>query len=479
MMSRLSTLLLTALVVAGLLLLGASPSPLQAGHAAKDARLTSAYRFERNGWIFVHLEGSPAQIGYQHGYLLAPEIEDAFRAVKLHDVHNSQHDWDFFRTTAQQVLWPHIEMEYQQELLGIAQGLTARGVAMDLWDVVAINAMEEVPGYYVPWLEAQRKHAAPISRAPGNCSGFVATGSWTKDHQIVMGHNNWTEYLDGERWRIIFDIVPAAGHRMLMDGFPGLIASDDDFGVNASGLMVTETTIGDFFGFDPQGKPEFVRARKALQYADSIDDYVRIMNDGNNGGYANDWLLGDRKTGEIARFEQGLKHTRVWRTRDGYFEGANFASDPAVLRDETSFNSADLSLSANARGVRWRQLLDQNKGKIDAAMAQTFLADHYDSFEHKANSPSERTLCGHLDLSPRGFRGWLPPYYPAGAVQNKVMDSHMAAHMTFEAHLGHACGLDFKAKPFLTAHPGFGWQASSLRDMDAVPWSNFAAGERQ
>jgi hypothetical protein len=38
------------------------------------------------------------------------------------------------------------------------------------------------------------------------------------------------------------------------------------------------------------------------------------MNIGNNGGYANDWLLGDRKTGEIARFEQGLKHTRLWTT---------------------------------------------------------------------------------------------------------------------------------------------------------------------
>ncbi len=23
----------------------------------------------------------------------------------------------------------------------------------------------------------------------------------------------------------------------------------------------------------------------------------------NNGGYANDWLIGDRKTGEVARFE--------------------------------------------------------------------------------------------------------------------------------------------------------------------------------
>ena len=43
-----------------------------------DARLKPAYRFERGGWVYVHLEGSPADIGYQHGYLLAPEIEAGF-----------------------------------------------------------------------------------------------------------------------------------------------------------------------------------------------------------------------------------------------------------------------------------------------------------------------------------------------------------------------------------------------------------------
>ena len=33
------------------------------------------------------------------------------------------------------------------------------------------------------------------------------------------------------------------GSRILMDGEPGVITSQDDFGVNDAGLMVTETTI--------------------------------------------------------------------------------------------------------------------------------------------------------------------------------------------------------------------------------------------
>jgi len=45
-------------------------------------------------------EGSPEQIGFQHGYLLAPEIEDAFQAIQLRDVHDTKRDWQFFRQAA-------------------------------------------------------------------------------------------------------------------------------------------------------------------------------------------------------------------------------------------------------------------------------------------------------------------------------------------------------------------------------------------
>ncbi|HTZ83902.1 MAG TPA: C45 family peptidase, partial [Candidatus Acidoferrales bacterium] len=232
---------------------------------SSDPRLQKAYRFQDGGWTYVHLEGSPPDIGFQHGYLLAPEIADAFAAIKLFDTHQTNRDWEFFRTTARQMLWPHIDAEYQQELQGIADGLEAHGVNLDVYDIVALNAFEEVPDYYLPWLEKQsanksthKKSAHPKLTAPGNCSAFIATGSMTKDHQIVIAHNNWTSYLAGERWVVIFDIQPEHGYRILMDGFPGVITSDDDFGINSAGIMITETTITQFEGWDPNGKPEFM-----------------------------------------------------------------------------------------------------------------------------------------------------------------------------------------------------------------------------
>ncbi|HEY0704593.1 MAG TPA: C45 family peptidase [Candidatus Acidoferrales bacterium] len=455
----------------------AAPASAPAPGGSEETNSGKGYRFGRDGWIYVHLEGSPHDIGYQHGYLLAPEIADAFAAVSLEMTHTSNKDWNFFRRAARQMLWPKIDPEYQAELQGVVDGLQAHKVKLDLDDIVAMNAFMELPDYYVPWLNEQTKEIQPSKSDNEHCSAFVATGSYTKDHHIVMAHNNWTSYLQGERWKIIFDIVPQKGFSMLMDGFPGVIVSDDDFGVNSGGLMITETTISNFHGWEVSGKPEFVRARKAMQYANSIDDYVKIMLDGNNGGYANDWLLADRKTGEIARFELGLKHSRVWKSTDGYFVGSNFASDPDVLKDETTFDSSNLAASANARHVRWDDLMAANKGKIDTTMAEAFLADHYDSYTKKTGA-NRRTLCGHGDNATEGDPGFVQtPYNPAGAVEGKVMDSDMAAKMTFIARMGHPCGSDFKAQAFLEAHPKYLWQAPALTDMDAGPWSQYRAGD--
>ena len=188
-----------------------------------DPRLRNASRSrERGGWIQVHLEGKPGEIGFQHGVLLAAEIKDTFQAVSWEMVHEEKKDWAFFRTTAEQVLWPRVEPEYRQELSGIAEGLKSKGVKLDIWDVVALNAWLELP-YYDKWYDKSTGKATNSADPGEHCSAFVATGSYTKDHRVVIAHNNWTSYSSGERWNIIFDITPVQGSRILMDGMAGLI----------------------------------------------------------------------------------------------------------------------------------------------------------------------------------------------------------------------------------------------------------------
>jgi len=340
-----------------------------------DPRLKGSFRkpVQQDGWTVVHLEGTPAEIGFQHGWLLGAEIVDSLNVQKVEFEHDSSKKWDFYRDAAEHVLWPHIEKEYREELQGIADGLKARNIKLDLWDIVALNAAMEWE-YYTKQYDKQHGVNSPKTMvAPEHCSAFVATGSYTKDGKPVIGHNNWTSYMEGTRWTIAFDIKPVKGHRFVMDGYPGLIHSADDFGVNDAGIVITETTISNFEGFDPNGVAEFVRARKAMQYSENIDDFARIMKDGNNGGYANDWLVADMRHNEIASLELGLKNVELKRTKDGYFTGANYPINEKLLKEETNYNPNDPSVSGNARRARWEELMKENKGKIDLAAGKKFL----------------------------------------------------------------------------------------------------------
>src|SRR5260221_9672635 len=254
-----------------------------------DPRLAKATREDKAGWIYVHLEGSPKDIGFQHGSLLATEIDDLIKTMQYFLPHNSGKDWTFYREAVKKMFWNKIDPEYQEEITGITEGLKTKGFQYDVYDLAVLNGNIELAQYYVPSLTAAN------NKAPGNCSGFIATGSYTADGQIAIGHNNWTDYILGERWNVIADIIPQKGNRLFMDMMPGLIHSGDDFVVTSAGILITETTITQFKGFDENGIPEFVRARKAAQYANNIDDFIKLMTTGNNGGYFHDTLGGGPK----------------------------------------------------------------------------------------------------------------------------------------------------------------------------------------
>lgn len=437
-----------------------------AAHADTSPLLKGGFReAAKGGWIAIHLEGSPEAVGYQHGFLLRAEIEDSQRSIALATTHETKHSWADLRKLSDRYFVPKLPEEYRAELSGMAEGIREAGGKLDLTDLVTMNAYMEFSYYY----DSLSRGKKTVSHAPDHCSAFIATGSYTKDGKVVVAHNNWSDYLTGTRWNIVFDVAPAKGHRFTMDGMPGLIHSGDDFGINDAGIMITETTISNFFGFDKEGTPEFIRARQAMQYSESIDDFARLMKEGNNGGYANTWLIGDRKTGEIGRLELGLKNVTLDRTKDGYFVGSNFPINPKLISEETNYPASNPNTPNEVRHRRWQQLMTEHKGKIDVELGKKFETDHYDVLT-KEIDPNERTLCGHVDKSSRGLPPWQESFGPAGVAQVKVTDSSMAEKLEFLAGMGHPCGVEFHASEFLRAHKQFAWQKSLLRDVKDNGW---------
>lgn len=437
--------------------------------------LSKADRHDKNGWIYLHIEGTPDERGFQHGYFLAKEIKESIRVLSEVWQYQSALEWQWLVQKANNLFIHNIDSENIAEIDGIVKGIKAAGITTTRDEIVTYNGYMELLWY---WWPSVKDTISPNSPDPKkqSCSSFIATGNMTTDGGIVLGHNMMNAYYY-PLCNVILDILPDKGYDILMQSFPGFIHSGTDFFVTSAGLVGSETTISDFFPFDKKGIPEFARMRHATQYASSIDEWCKIMKNGNNGGYANAWLIGDINTNEIARLELGLKYNGFEKKQNGYFCGSNIAEDLRILRFETKTKETNIKISPVARRVRWKQLMEDNIGKVNLELAKEFEADHFDTYLN-ITKPDGRTLCEHSDLdSDMLTPGLDDPFCPYGSLDGKVIDSKMAEQMSFIARWGSACGMPFDAKTFLKKHPQFEWMNGLIKDRPSQQWTLFKAGE--
>lgn len=443
--------------------------PLAAGSNLNENEkewLKKGYRLDLNGWIFLHIEGKPFERGFQRGYLTAAEIEDFLKTIAYVEKFQTAKEIRFFVEAAPRLFKDKVSEEFVEEMKGMVAGMEKAGKKVSYEEMLLMNGFIDVLWHWWPQQVQQEKAIGP------GCSAFIATGEATADGKIVMAHNSWYFYHTLRFCNIIVEIFPERGHCILMQTWGPCLYSATDFFITGAGLMGTETTIGDFTGFDPKGLPIFERARKAMQYANSIDDWAALMIEKNNGAYANSWLLGDIRTNEIARLELGLKNHSFEKKKNGYYTGSNIVDDVKILREETEAVYDDIRDFCVARRVRWQQLMKKHYGRIDIEAAKVMLADHYDVYLEK-EKPSFRTICGHWALDDGSVPGTLGAYLPGGAVDGKVVDSGLAKNWKLWAKWGSSCDIGFDAEEFLEKHPQYEWMEGCLKDLPASPWTLF------
>jgi Phospholipase B len=351
-----------------------------------------AYRYPQAGWIVLHIEGKPHERGYQHGTLMATEIAAYVRCYAAQEgSKDPAAAWQQVRRLTNALFLRKFDREYLEEMQGIADGAadagaTFNGRAIDLTDVAAINLWAEImcleggldalpTGLEGERFPGKKPKAMPAAKGE-HCSAFAATGPATADGKIVFGHITMFGLYPARFYNVWLDVKPEKGHRVLMQSYPGGIQSGMDYYITDAGLMVSETTI-EQTRFHADAVPLTNRIRKAVQYAESIDDVVRVLKDGNNGLYTNEWLLGDTKTNEIAMFELGTTATRLWRSSknewfggtEGFYWGCNNTKDLDVRLD-TIASVKDRPHSTawipGARDKKWLEFYAKHKGRITA-----------------------------------------------------------------------------------------------------------------
>lgn len=455
--------------------------------------LSTAWRKDVDGWVFLHIEGAPFARGFAHGWLMAPELSDALRVIRQLIPFDTGATLGFFGQAAAEMWHDKLDAELEAELQGILAGARAAGVDVDWPQLLAWNGYPELicqwwpmpnktfPKQKPPGRNAGRPTISQrgVSRgAPHHCSAFVATGSATADGGIVAAHTTWQRFANGDAYNVVIDLVPESGHRILMQSVPGYIASSTDFGYNAAGLVVTETSLN-ASGFDEHGVPEFIRARRAQQHASTIEEWVQIFLDGNNGGYAGGWLLAHAPTGRIGRCEVTLAHTATVTKDDGHYTGFNLAWDLVVRNQACSDPGAWSDVTdSGARRVRFQALMDQFRGRLDASLARVVIGDHYDEYQQQPDVPSSHTICGHLDADSSDNHG-QGPWYPWGSLDGKAVDRAMVDAWQMDVRWGRACGQPLDTTSFLAAHPQYDWVRGLMKDRPSRPWTTFIGPDSQ
>ena len=353
-------------------------------------RFGAGYRYPQAGWWVVHIEGEPYERGVQHGRLMSSEIEGYLLAFARDNSDKAPEDaWRLVRMLTDSLFTSRFDREYLEEMRGITDGATAAGATfdnrpLDLTDIVALNIWAEV--MTLPWaadaqptgLEGTKFPDSParpsMPKKPGHCSAFAAVGPATADGKIVFGHITMFGLHPSTFYNVWLDVKPTSGHRVLMQSFPGGIHSGMDYYMNDAGILCSETTI-DQTRLDPAGSPLSSRIRKALQYGDSIDDVVKILQTANNGLYTNEWMLADTKSNEIAMFELGTHTSKLYRSSknewpggtEGFYWGCNNTKDLQVRLETiaaTNDRPANMVWNPSDRDQKWIELYRKHKGKI-------------------------------------------------------------------------------------------------------------------
>ena len=432
--------------------------------------------YEKNGWKYISINGNPKERGYAYGYICANDFKEIQKMLHFLMYEAYGLDWNFF---VEKVCEDFKEMtkrdfkEFYEEMEGIAEGCNAGGCKTSLDEIITWNFYCSIPYWYSI---KSGNHTGREGGANDHCSAFIAVGDWTEDGKIVVAHNSFADFIDGQWANIILDLNPTNGNRFIMQTSPCWIWSGTDFFVTSKGIIGTETTIGGFFPYEKK-YPIGYRIRQAMQYGNTLDEYVDILLHENSGDYANSWLFGDINNNEILRIELGLKYHNVERTKNGFFIGFNSVYDEKIRNIEV-VNSGfyDIRRHQGARYVRLSDLMDEHKGKINIDIAKKIISDHYDVYLLKDDNPCSRTVCSHYNLDAREYMSQADrpkPYAPRGALDGTICDSTLAKKMTFLARYGNSCGIPFDKTEFFKKHRQYEKFIPYIKDRHSVPWTEF------
>ena len=246
------------------------------------------------------MEGTPEEMGYQHGKLLAAKIHHILKegyTPKALWNRGYTPEYALAQSERMEKFFPEA---IKEELRGIVRGLKDAGCDDITYEDVRLGITQ-----------AEILHFPPDG--PPACSNFACWGKWTPDGRLLHGRNlDWNINGDAQDDHVVLVWRPKGGFPFMMIGWAGGIGSVS--GMNSKGITMGEMTLpSPDATFD--GLPLFLQMRLTLEKSSTLDDAVRFIETCRRTSGWN-FILGDGKIPGGRALETDARYCTVFGPMD-------------------------------------------------------------------------------------------------------------------------------------------------------------------
>ncbi|MBL4594796.1 MAG: hypothetical protein JKX68_13425 [Flavobacteriales bacterium] len=397
--------------------------------------LAKASFTEQNSVKILKMKGTPYEMGYQHGYLLADKISVminttiqatiAFISLATgNDLNTSEERFNKGQADAE----PFLPEEFKLEMEGICAGCNDAGIPVTLQQILLWNTNYDQwciyghPHYWHPTEGVGERQLAHDFKGAGGCSSFSAwDGAVGGDGNMIFCKDEDNFNMPGQlENRTMFIADPDEGYGHMFLSYPGMIGLDGGFN-NAGFEMMTQ--LNSMKDESMKGCGIGIFTRLLLTHVNTVEGAIEIFNEYPRcAGIA--YHVADSINKKAAIVETSTTQVAVRYPIVGQnylyqannsncypgwlgYEGYNMVNDQKLvneLSDVSTIEAWQASLrdpnnkyvQAPSRVERYGELMKQHDGNITVQIAQEIMSDRYDPYTQKTRGKWETSVSNNI-----------------------------------------------------------------------------------
>jgi isopenicillin-N N-acyltransferase-like protein len=323
-------------------------------------------RQRMNGYLVLHLRGTPEQMGRQHGLLLKSYVQRMIRDLILEGEADTPEEHARLVAGAM-VMDEYLEPEFRQELRALAEAaevdygdLVLAQLFGDVQRALPRRSYTSTTSWDTPSSTYPTDDETPAPDPWMQCTSFAVFGPATKTGECIVGRNMdfWDQGVSS--WgAVLIHYKPDRGIPFMTTSWAGII--NGWTAMNARGIVTANNTSYDGKSDSLEGLSTCFMVRKVAQYAATVEEGVEIVENTPRACGTNLTIAGgDPPNAAIVEYDH--ENVAVRWAEDGAVWAAN-DFQKLYQREESSY-----SYYYSSRYDRLKELIEEHHGRIDRTM---------------------------------------------------------------------------------------------------------------